>query len=189
MRQAAGRPGAAPAISVRDAGPEDIEAICAIYRHYVLTSKATFETEPPDAAELARRWADVVQRGLPWLVAERHGQVVGYAYAAPYRVRVAYRFTVEDSVYVAPRALGQGCGRALLEALVARCTAAGYRAMVAVIGDSANAGSIALHKTCGFAPAGTLPSVGWKLGQWVDSVLMLRPLGAGASAPPSDGNR
>ncbi len=131
----------------------------------------------------------MVQRGLPWLVAERDGTVAGYAYAAPYRARVAYRYTVEDSVYVAPWAVGRGCGRALLDALVARCAAAGFRAMVAVIGDSANTGSIALHKACGFAPAGTLAHVGWKLDQWVDSVLMLRPLGAGASAPPTDGNR
>ena len=184
MSRAFGRPDAGPAIRVRDATAADIAAICAIYRPYVESSKATFETTPPDEAELARRWGDVRARGLPWLVAEMDGQVAGYAYAALYRARPAYRFTVEDLVYVAPWALGRGCGRALLDALVRRCEVAGYRAMVAVIGDSANAASIALHKASGFAPAGTLRNVGWKLGVWVDSVLMVRPLGAGAEFRP-----
>jgi L-amino acid N-acyltransferase YncA len=186
MSRALGRPDAGPAIAVRDATADDIAQIAAIYRPYVETSKASFETAPPDEAELARRRAEVVGRGLPWLVAELDGRVAGYAYAAPYRVRAAYRYTVEDSVYVAPWALGRGCGRSLLDALVRRCELAGYRAMVAVIGDSANAASIALHKACGFAAAGTLPNVGWKLGAWVDSVMMVRPLGAGAGAPPTD---
>ncbi len=188
MSPPAGRPSPAAATTVRDATGEDIAQIAAIYRPYVETSKASFETVPPDLGEMARRHADVVARGLPWLVAELDGRIAGYAYAAPYRVRAAYRFTVEDSVYIAPWALGRGCGRALLEALVERCARAGYRAMVAVIGDSANAASIALHKSCGFVPAGTLPSVGWKLGAWVDSVLMLRPLGHGAATPPFTGS-
>jgi phosphinothricin acetyltransferase len=126
----------------------------------------------------------VLQRGLPYVVAERDGAVVGFAYAAPYRLRPAYDYTVEDSVYVHRDALGRGVGRGLLERLVADCAAAGCRQMVAVIGDSGNGASIALHTACGFARVGLLPSVGFKFGRWVDSVLMQRPLGPGDATPP-----
>jgi phosphinothricin acetyltransferase len=127
----------------------------------------------------------VLGGGYPYLVAEHAGTVLGYAYAGPYRARPAYRFTVENSVYVRPGGNRQGAGRALLEALIARCAAGGFRLMIAVIGDSANVPSIGLHTACGFQPAGLLPGTGWKHGQWVDTVLMTRPLGEGRATPPS----
>jgi phosphinothricin acetyltransferase len=175
---------AAAGPTLRDAGEDDIAAIAAIYSHHVKTSRASFETEPPSEAEMARRRADVLSRGLPYIVAELDGKVAGFAYAAPYRPRAAYRFTLEDSVYVAPWAMRRGAGFALLAELIARCERLGYRAMVAVIGDSANKPSIALHEAAGFKPAGVLPAVGWKLGLWIDSVLMVRKLGDGATTPP-----
>ncbi|MBS0560047.1 MAG: N-acetyltransferase [Proteobacteria bacterium] len=171
--------------TIRDAADADIGAITAIYAHAVLHGRASFETEAPDEAEIARRRAAIVERGMPYLVADETGAgVAGYAYAGPYRARPAYRFSVENSIYVAPGRQGGGIGRALLEALIARCEAGGFRLMVAVIGDSANAASIRLHARCGFAHAGVLPSVGWKHGQWLDTVLMTRPLGLGNTAPP-----
>lgn len=169
---------------IRPSTPDDLPAIQAIYAHHVLHGIASFEEEPPDAAELGRRRADVLARGLPHVVAERAGTVIGFAYAGPYRTRPAYRHTVEDSVYVAHGLSGGGVGRALLERVVALCEAAGCRQMVAVIGDSGNAGSIRLHESLGFQRVGLLPSVGFKLGRWVDSVLMQRALGAGDSVPP-----
>lgn len=170
---------------IRDSTAEDILAITAIYGHAVHTGLASFEYDPPDAAEMARRREAVIGAGYPYLVATgRDGRVLGYAYASAYRARVAYRFSVENSIYVAPEARGQGVGRALLVALIARCTVQGYRLMVAVIGNSANHASIGLHAANGFKHAGVLENVGWKHGQWVDSVLMTRPLGDGASAPP-----
>ena len=169
---------------VRDSRPEDMDRIQAIYAHHVLTGLASFEEVPPDVPELARRRADVLGRGLPHLVAEAGGAVAGYAYAGLYRPRTAYRFTVEDSIYVDPAAVGQGVGRALLAEVIARCTAAGYRQMVAVIGDSGNAASIGLHSHLGFVSAGVLKAVGFKFGRWVDSVLMQRPLGPGESSLP-----
>ncbi|AWK85585.1 GNAT family N-acetyltransferase [Azospirillum thermophilum] len=170
---------------VRDSRPEDMEAARAIYAHHVLTGLASFEETPPDRAELVRRREDVLARGLPYLVAELDGRVVGFAYAGPYRLRSAYRFAVEDSIYVDPALVGQGVGRALLTALIDRTTAAGFRQMIAVIGDSANSGSIALHGRCGFRQVGVLQAVGFKFGRWVDSILMQRPLGDGdASLPP-----
>jgi phosphinothricin acetyltransferase len=150
----------------------------------VLTGLASFEVTPPDAAEIARRRAEVLRRGLPYVVAALDGAVAGYAYAAPYRLRPAYRYTVEDSIYVHRDALGRGVGRRLLERLVADCAAAGYRQMLAVIGDSGNRPSIALHAACGFTRVGLLPSVGFKLGRWVDSVLMQRALGEGDATLP-----
>jgi L-amino acid N-acyltransferase YncA len=172
-------------LSLRDSTEADVPAIARIYGHWVSHGVASFETEPPGAAEMARRRDAILAGGYPYLVAvDGAGAVLGYAYAGPYRARPAYRFTVENSIYVAPEAGRRGIGRLLLPALVERCTARGYRLMVAVIGDSANAGSIGLHATCGFAHAGLLPAVGWKHGRWVDSVLMTLPLGAGASAPP-----
>jgi L-amino acid N-acyltransferase YncA len=170
---------------LRDSRAEDIPALTRIYAHSVRHGLASFELEPPDAAEMARRREAVLAGGYPHLLAtDAAGEVLGYAYASAYRSRPAYRFAVENSVYVAPEAGRRGIGRALLPALVARCTAAGFRLMVAVIGDSGNAASIGLHAGCGFRHAGLLPAVGWKHGRWVDSVLMTLPLGEGAAAPP-----
>jgi phosphinothricin acetyltransferase len=169
---------------IRPGRDADIPAIAAIYAHWVTHGLASFELDPPDAAEMARRRASVLAGGHPYLVAERDGGVAGYAYASAWRPRPAYRFAVENSVYVAPNAMRGGIGAALLDALIAACTARGCRLMVAVIGDSANAPSIRLHARAGFARAGLLPAVGWKHGRWVDSVLMTRPLGPGAAAPP-----
>jgi phosphinothricin acetyltransferase len=171
-------------IQVRPAETGDILDIHAIYAHHVRHGLASFEEVPPDAAELERRRSDLATRGFPYLVALRDGTVRGYAYAGPYRARTAYRFTVEDSVYVAPEAAGQGIGRALLRELIARCTAMGMRQMVAVIGDSGNSGSIRLHESLGFRRAGQLQSVGFKLGRWVDSGMMQLALGEGDSTLP-----
>jgi len=170
--------------TIRDSRPEDVPAITAIYGHWVRHGLASFELDPPEEAEMARRRAAILAAGYPYLVAEAEGRLLGYACASAYRPRPAYRFAVEDSVYVAPGAGRAGTGRALLEALIARCTARGFRLMVAVIGDSANAASIGLHERAGFTRAGLLPAIGWKHGRWVDSVLMTRPLGAGATTPP-----
>ena len=166
---------------LRPSTPVDLPAVRDIYAIAVTHGTGTFELEVPDAAEMARRRDDVLAKGLPWLVAERDGQVLGYAYASPFRPRPAYRFSVEDSIYLHPQAQGAGVGRALLAELVARCQAAGARQMLAVIGDSANAGSIGVHRTLGFQPCGQLQSVGWKFGRWLDVVLMQRSLGAGAT--------
>jgi phosphinothricin acetyltransferase len=171
-------------VVLREATDADTAAVQAVYAHYVRHSLATFEEEPPDAAEMARRRADIVGRGLPYLVAELDGMVKGFAYAGPYRLRSAYRFTLEDSIYVAPEALGRGLGRRLLFEIIGRSTALGYRQMVAVIGDSANAASIGLHGHLGFQPVGILRAAGFKFGRWVDSVLMQRPLGPGDATPP-----
>jgi phosphinothricin acetyltransferase len=173
--------------TVREAVASDAPRIAAIYAHHVLHGLASFETEPPDGAEIARRLGEVRARGLPYLVAEADGRVVGYAYAAPYRSRPAYRYTVENSVYVDRDCTGRGVGRQLLERLVAAAAACGCRQMIAVIGDSANRPSIALHESCGFARVGLLPAVGFKFGRWVDSVLMQRALGAGDATPPDGG--
>lgn len=170
---------------IRDSLPGDVPAITAIYGHAVLHGNASFELDPPDATEIARRRDNLLQAGFPYLVAEdAAGQVVGYSYAGTYRPRPGYRFTVENSVYVAPDRQGQGIGRALLPRLIERCEQAGFRLMIAVIGDSANHASIRLHASCGFAHAGLLPAIGWKHGRWLDSVLMVRPLGPGANTPP-----
>jgi L-amino acid N-acyltransferase YncA len=173
-----------PAFSLRASEERDLAAIAAIYAHHVLHGLASFELDPPDAAEMGRRRAHVLALGLPYIVAELDGRVVGYAYAAPYRDRPAYRYTLEDSIYIARDATGLGAGRALLEALVTACAQAGYRQMVAVIGDSANQASIGLHAACGFSHAGLLPGVGFKFGRWVDSVFMQRALGEGEQSPP-----
>lgn len=165
-----------PEIRLRPAEPADLPAIRAIYTPEVLEGTATFELEPPDVEELGRRLAKVRALGLPWLVAELEGEVAGYAYATPYRDRPAYRFTTEDSVYIARPARGRGVGRALLAAVLEETRRAGIRQMVAVIGDSANAGSIALHAACGFVHAGILRDVGCKFGRWIDTVLMQRAL-------------
>lgn len=171
---------------MRDAGETDMAALHRIYAHHVLTGLASFEETTPTLPELAARRAEVLARGLPWLVAERAGEVVGYAYATAYRTRSAYRCTIEDSVYIAEGLGGRGIGHSLLAALIARCDGGPWRQMIAVIGDSGNAASIALHARLGFRRVGTLPAVGFKLGRWVDSVLMQRALGRGADAPPDD---
>ena len=170
--------------TIRPSREDDLPAITAIYGHWVTHGLARFELEPPDLAEMARRRAAVLAGGYPHMVAERDGQVVGYTYASAYRPRPAYRFAVENSVYVAPGGTRGGTGRLLLDALIDDCTRRGFRLMVAVIGDSANYASIGLHERAGFARAGLLPAVGWKHGRWVDSVLMTRALGAGATTPP-----
>ncbi|OYD85288.1 GNAT family N-acetyltransferase [Azospirillum brasilense] len=171
---------------IRDSRPDDLRRIQTIYTHHVLTGTASFEEVPPGLDELARRRDDVLVRGMPYVVAETDGRVIGYAYAGPYRLRTAYRYSVEDSIYLDPECTGRGAGRALLAALVDRCTAAGCRQMIAVIGDSDNAASIGLHRSLGFEPAGMLKAVGFKFGRWVDSVLMQRPLGHGNATPPDD---
>jgi L-amino acid N-acyltransferase YncA len=167
---------------VRHAMPADFDAIARIYAHYVLHALATFEEAPPDADELRARHAAIAAAGLPYLVAEQDGVVAGYCYASPYRARSAYRHTIEDSVYVADGLHGRGVGRALLAALIERCEAGPWRQMIAVIGNSGNAGSIALHARLGFDHAGVLRAVGYKHAQWVDTVLMQRALGGGANA-------
>ncbi len=173
---------------IRDSLPGDVPAIAAIYGHAVLHGNAGFEIDPPDTAEIARRREALLGAGFPYLVAENAaGRVVGYSHAGTYRPRPGYRFTVENSVYVAPDCQGRGIGRALLPRLIERCELAGFRLMVAVIGDSANHASIRLHESCGFRHAGLLPAIGWKHGRWLDSVMMVRPLGPGASEPPPPG--
>jgi phosphinothricin acetyltransferase len=178
-----------PAATVRPAADADLPAVQAIYAHHVLHGSASFETVPPDLAEMARRHADITGRGMPYLVAEVGGEILGYAYAGPYRPRAAYRFTLEDSVYVAEGAAGRGVGRLLLDRLIADATALGYRQMLAVIGDSGNLASIVLHQRAGFTHLGTLQSVGFKFGRWLDVVLMQRALGTGDAelpeAPPA----
>ena len=178
--------GAEP-IAVREARDADMDAIAGIYGHHVRHGVASFEYEPPDAAELRRRRAEVRARGLPYVVAERASTpgVIGFAYASPFRLRPAYRYTVEDSVYVHPDTVRTGIGRRLLEALIEGCEAAGRHQLVAVIGG-ADERSIAFHRKCGFAEAGRLGGVGWKHGRWLDLVIMQRPLGAGTAAPPAD---
>lgn len=178
-------------VLVRPATPADMDQVQAIYAYYVTRSAASFEEEVPSVAEMRRRRDDVVDRNLPYLVAEDDGEVLGYTYAGPWRPRSAYRYTVEDSIYVAPFVQGRGIGKALLGALIERCTELGYRRMIAVIGDSANQGSIGLHRSLGFRQEGVLRGVGLKFGRWVDVVIMHRvlgdddrPLPDGGCAPP-----
>lgn len=169
---------------IRNATPADIPSITAIYQPAVRDGLASWEYDPPDEAEMRRRF-DVIQAGsYPYLVAERDGRVVGYSYASPYRPRPGYRFTVENSVYVATDAQRGGIARALLSALIDRCAAAGFRQMVAVIGDSRNTPSIQLHRSLGFTYSGVIHSIGWKHGRWLDSVYMQRALGPGDTTPP-----
>ena len=170
--------------TVRAATAADVAAITAIYRPAVLSGTATFELEPPAEAEMLDRFDAVTGAGYPDFVATLNGRVVGYAYANAYRTRPAYRFTVEDSIYIAPEAQGKGAGRLLLAALVDASTAKGYRLMVAVIGDSRNHASITLHRNAGFTFCGTIHSVGYKFGRWLDSVIMELPLGEGDKCAP-----
>ena len=173
-----------PIATLRPSTDADVAAIAAIYAHHVRTGLASFEIVPPTEEEIARRRAEVLKRGLPFLVAEIAITVVGYAYASPYRARPAYRATLEDSIYTHPDHARKGIGRLLLQALIAGCEAKGYRQMIAIIGDSGNAPSIGLHRAFGFEHAGTLHSVGFKFGRWVDTVLMQRPLGPGDTTLP-----
>lgn len=177
-------PAASGAVVVREAVAADLPAIQVLYAHHVRHGLASFENDPPDLAEITARWHNVVAKGLPYRVLEAEGKIAGFAYAAPYRARVAYRYTVEDSVYVAPEAMGHGYGQLLLAEIIAASAKAGMRQMVAVIGDSANVASIALHRRLGFRPVGTLIAAGYKIGRWVDSVLMQRPLGEGDTTLP-----
>lgn len=170
---------------IRPSRDEDIAAIASIYTHHVLHGTGTFELDPPSPADMQARRAEVQARGLPWLVAEDRGQVLGYAYCNWFRPRPAYRYAAEDSIYLAPQACGQGLGRALLTELSAAAERAGMRKLIAVIGDSANAASIGLHRSCGFTPAGVLTASGWKFDRWLDTVLMEKPLGPGDRTAPA----
>ncbi len=170
--------------NIRPTTPADIPAITRIYAHAVLHGTATFELEPPDEAEMMRRFDKLRAGNFPYVVAEIDGAVAGYAYAGLFRERPAYRFTVEDSIYIAPEMHRRGIGRALLMRLIADTEAAGFRQMMAVIGDSANTGSIAVHRACGFKDAGVFEAVGFKFGRWLDTVQMQRALGPGATTTP-----
>ena len=171
---------------IRPAIAADLPAITEIYEHAVLYGTATFELIPPDLAEMTRRFGVLMEGGFPYLVAALEGGVVGYAYAGAYRPRPAYRFTVENSVYLRPAIHRRGIGLQLMQRLITESEARGYRQMVAVIGDSANAGSIGVHTRCGFLMIGTHPDVGFKFGRWLDTVMMQRALGAGASTLPAE---
>jgi L-amino acid N-acyltransferase YncA len=173
---------------VRAATASDLEPMRDIYAHHVLGGLGTFEETPPEATDFAQRIEAVRALGLPWLVAEVQGRVFGYGYASTFRPRSGYRYTAEDTVYVAPDRVGQGVGRALLDEIVSRCSALGLRQITAAIGDSGNAASIGLHRACGYEIAGVLRSVGFKRGRWVDVVLMQRALNDGdATAPEGKG--
>ncbi len=172
---------------IRPSREEDLDAITRIYGHHVLHGTGTFETTPPTLAEMTARRADVLGKDLPWLVAEEGGQVLGFAYGNWFKPRPAYRFSVEDSIYMDPAAHRKGLGRALLAELLAVLERTGTRKVMAVIGDSANAGSIGVHKALGFEPVGVVQSCGWKFDRWLDIVLMQKTLGAGDSTPPNEG--
>lgn len=171
---------------IRPATTADVPAIHAIYRHSVLTDTASWELTPPDEVEMAQRMQAVLDGGYPYFVAELEGRVVGYAYANSYRPRPGYRFTVEDSIYIADGTRGRGVGRQLLNQVIRTCEESGFRQMVAVIGDSRNLASINLHRTLGFAQVGLLPNLGYKFGRWLDILIMQRPLGLGATTAPID---
>jgi phosphinothricin acetyltransferase len=175
-----------PSFEIKPTTAADLPAITDIYEHAVRFGTATFELVPPDLAEMARRFGTLVEGGFPYLTAALDGHVVGYAYAGAYRPRPAYRFTVEDSVYLKPAIHRRGIGRQLLQRLIVECEARGHRQMIAVIGDSANVASIGVHSRCGFQMIGTHPNVGFKFGRWLDTVMMQRSLGEGAATVPVD---
>lgn len=172
-------------MNIRPANTADLPTVTAIYAHAVRFGTATFELDPPDLAEMTRRFQALADGNFPYLVAELEGAVAGYAYAGPYRPRPAYRFTLENSIYLDPAAQGRGIGKELMGALINTAGVRGFRQMIAVIGDSANGASIGLHRAAGFAPVGTFPNVGFKFGRWLDTVLMQRPLGDGANTLPA----
>ena len=176
----------ADGVVIRPSRETDLTEIAAIYGYHVLQGVASFEEVPPELDDIASRRRDILDRGLPYLVAERSGHVLGYCYAGPYRTRSAYRFTVEDSIYIDQTEVGRGLGRALLAALLDRCTELGYRQMVAVIGGSDTLPSLRLHAALGFTQVGVLPAVGFKFGRWVDIVLMQRALGLGKMSVPAE---
>ena len=169
---------------IRSSCDDDIAAITAIYAHQVLRGTGTFETEAPSVADMAARRADVLSRGLPYLVAAQDGKIAGFAYGNWFKPRPAYRYSVEDSIYLAPGLQRKGLGRALLAELLARCEAAGIRKVMAIVGDSANAGSVGLHRAVGFTQVGTIDACGWKFGAWRDIVIMQKTLGPGDTQPP-----
>jgi L-amino acid N-acyltransferase YncA len=169
---------------IRPSTEADLPAIQAIYAHHVLHGTGTFETEPPSVADMATRRGDVLAKKLPWLVVELGGVVQGFAYANWFKPRAAYRFSVEDSIYMSTDSAGKGLGKLLLTELLAQLERAGVRKAMAVIGDSANAGSIGVHRACGFQDVGVVKSCGWKFGQWRDIVLMEKTLGAGDTTSP-----
>jgi phosphinothricin acetyltransferase len=170
--------------SIRPSTDADVAAIAAIYTHHVLHGTGTFEIDPPSAQDMVARRADVLAKGLPYLVAEEDGRVLGFAYCNWFKPRPAYRFSAEDSIYLAPAAAGRGLGRQLLTALAEAAQACGVRKLIAVIGDSANAGSVGVHRALGFEHVGVIRSCGWKFDRWLDIVLMEKALGAGDSQPP-----
>ena len=169
---------------IRPSRDEDIAAITTIYNHHVLHGTGTFEIDPPSATDMAARRADVLGKGLPYLVVEEEGQVLGFAYGNWFKPRPAYRFSAENSIYLAPGVAGRGLGRLLLDALCVQAEAAGVRKLIAVIGDSANAGSIGVHRAAGFTHLGLVKSCGWKFDRWLDIVLMEKSLGAGDTTTP-----
>ena len=173
-----------PSLAIRSATPADIPAITRIYAHSVRTGTASFELEPPDEAEMTRRMQALLDGGYPYVAAEIDGGLAGYAYAGPYRPRPAYRYSVEDSIYIDPHAQRKGVVRGLLENLIEECTRRGFRQMIAVIGDSAQTPSIELHRALGFRMIGNIENVGYKFGRWLDSILMQRALGPGATTKP-----
>ena len=175
-------------LDIRPTTAADLPAITEIYEHAVRYGTATFELIPPDLAEMTRRFGVLMEGGFPYFVAAIEGRVIGYAYAGAYRPRPAYRFTVENSVYLQPATHRRGVGLQLLQRLIAECEARGYRQMIAVIGDSANAGSIGVHTKCGFQMIGTHPDVGFKFGRWLDTVMMQRALGDGGTTLPASHN-
>lgn len=179
-----------PSYSIVPPQIDDLPLIAEIYAHAVLHGTASFELNPPDLAEMTKRFHALVDNGFPYFVAKSsEGDLLGYAYAGAYRPRPAYRFTLEDSVYIAPHAQGLGLGRALLEAIIDDAERKNFRQMIAVIGDSKHTASIALHEKLGFAPAGVFKDVGWKQERWLDSVLMQRALSDGANLPPAPNSK
>lgn len=178
------RPESGPII--RPSRDDEIAAIAAIYGYHVLNGVASFEEVPPTAEEMARRRGDILARGLPYLVAEQGGRVLGYCYAGPFRPRVGYRFSLEDSIYIDPTAVGRGIGRQLLTTLLDRCEELGYRQMIAVIGGRETLPSIRLHTVLGFSHVGVFTGIGFKFGRWIDTVVMQRALGPGSDMPPAD---
>jgi phosphinothricin acetyltransferase len=171
-------------LSIEDSREQDLTDIARIYAHHVRHGTGTFEIEPPSLQEMTERRRDVLAKGLPYLVARKDGQVLGFAYCNWFKPRPAYRFSAEDSIYMAPQAQGQGLGRALLSELALRAQAAGLRKLIAVIGDSGNAGSVGVHRAVGFTEVGVLRSCGWKFDRWLDIVLMEKTLGPGDKTPP-----
>lgn len=175
--------------TIRPSRDQDIPAITAIYAHHVLNGTGTFETVPPTAEDMSARRADVLGKELPYLVAEEDGRILGFAYCNWFKPRPAYRYSAEDSIYMADGERGRGAGKQLLTALAQEAQAAGVRKLIAVIGDSANVGSVRVHEAVGFTPVGVLKSCGWKFGKWLDVVLMEKPLGLGDTTSPELPNR